>query len=95
MRSSLLTPASSPRDNKMILVPFSEQPVENYHRSYNPPVSPKPDALCYLDASPRSRAITFPPSDSYLLISNEWYPHSLIFWNHTVRTGLPPKSWRE
>jgi hypothetical protein len=79
MRSSLLTPASSPLDNKMILVPFSEQPVKNYHRSYNQPDSPKPGALCYFDASPRSRAITLPPSDSYLLVSNEWYPTPLSF----------------
>jgi hypothetical protein len=54
-----------------------------------------PDALCYFDPSPRSRAIYNAPAFGLLFTYQQRVvPHSLIFWNHAVRTGLPPKSWR-
>jgi len=68
MRSSLLTPVPSPRHNKMILVPFSEQPCGKRFPSYNQTVSPEPEPLCYFDASPRGQAI---PATG---LFTHWYP---------------------
>src|SRR5580704_10584684 len=65
MRSSLLTPASSPGHDKMILVPFSEQTVENHHPSYNQPVSPVPDPCSTW--TPRPAAKPSPPEVCLLI----------------------------
>jgi hypothetical protein len=55
MRSTLLTPASSPCRNKMILVPFSEQTVEKDPRIITRRLARNPTPLGYFDSSPRSK----------------------------------------